>query len=179
MPVFKNTSQEKTFDEGAGIARQGKVNLKLLDALKDNPFFSLPFPKTTGPELFNYGYIMAAKERSTTVNIPVEDTMTTLNKFTADLITSAIEKTFPSHRRLHVFVSGGGMHNSLLMERLQSQLKNCTIDTTQTLGVNPDAKEAVLFAVLANECVCGDPSIFGNEKQGIPGITMGKVSFPY
>jgi anhydro-N-acetylmuramic acid kinase len=45
-----------------------------------------------------------------------------------------------------------------------------TLRTTAELAVNPDAKEAVLFALLANEAVAGE--------NGAPGIYMGKVSFP-
>jgi len=45
------------------------------------------------------------------------------------------------------------------------------------LGINPDAKEAVLFAILANECLSGGQMRFGNTAQGIPNVTMGKVSF--
>ena len=45
------------------------------------------------------------------------------------------------------------------------------------LGIHGDAKEAVLFAVLANETVAGE----SDEKQslgGLPLVGMGKISFP-
>ena len=46
---------------------------------------------------------------------------------------------------------------------------------TQDLGINPDAKEAVLFAILANETLCGGTTFFGNNS---PSVSMGKISFP-
>jgi anhydro-N-acetylmuramic acid kinase len=35
-----------------------------------------------------------------------------------------------------------------------------------------------LFAVLANEAVCGGAINFGKGRNGIPNVSMGKVSFP-
>ena len=50
--------------------------------------------------------------------------------------------------------------------------------TTDTLHVAPDAKEAVLFALLANECICGEKINVGKGRNKIPSVTMGKISFP-
>ena len=46
------------------------------------------------------------------------------------------------------------------------------------IGIQPDAKEAILFALLANECVAGTPLDAGRKATKMP-ITMGKISFPY
>jgi len=167
----------KYFDENAAIAKQGNFDSRLLNVLKENNFFQLPFPKTTGPELFNLKYLQDAKQRSSTTGLSVEDTMSTLNKFSADMIADAISKCFKNNTNLNIYCSGGGMHNPLLMQHLREQLSECSFHTTEALGINPDAKEAVLFAVLANENVCGDPSVFaGGNMQA---ISMGKISFPY
>ena len=59
--------------------------IHLLAALKEDDFFKQPFPKTTGPELFNLDYLEKAKQKSATQNhYRAEDTMATLNKFSAD-----------------------------------------------------------------------------------------------
>jgi anhydro-N-acetylmuramic acid kinase len=168
----------KYFDEGAYIAKQGMVNENLLKTLKENSFFSRSFPKTTGPELFNLNYLQAARERSNTNSITIEDTMSTLNRFSADMIIDSIKKTVKDQTGIKVFYSGGGAHNPLVMQQLKEQLPQCSFDTTGSLGIDPDAKEAVLFAVLANECICGDPATFGAGTNGIPAISMGKISFP-
>jgi anhydro-N-acetylmuramic acid kinase len=168
----------KHFDVDAAIALQGKINDNLLDALKENDFFEKPFPKTTGPELFNLIYLQQAKERSSTQDISVQDTMATLNKFSADTIISAILKTTDKNKAYKIFTSGGGMHNPVLLQHLKAALPNFSFDTTDALDINPDAKEAVLFAVLANECICGDGSYLQKHVKGMPAITMGKISFP-
>ncbi len=168
----------KYFDDGAAVALQGKINTALLNALKENDFFAMPFPKTTGPELFNLAYLQKAKEQSATKNISIEDTMATLNKFSADTIVEAILKTNDKNKTYKIFSSGGGMHNPLLMQHLQAALPNFIFDTTAALQINPDAKEAVLFALLANECICGDGSYLQKGIERMPAVTMGKISFP-
>src|SRR5690606_14567849 len=44
-------------DRDARVASAGLVNARLLEALLNHDFFELPFPKTTGPELFNLHYL--------------------------------------------------------------------------------------------------------------------------
>ena len=168
----------KYFDEDAAVAKNGIVNEALLSILKEDDFFKQSFPKTTGPELFNLNYLTAAQQKCDTLSLSIEDTMATLNKFSADTITDAINSCVKNRSGAKVFVSGGGLHNPLLMRRLAEQLNDCSFHTTAELGIDPDAKEAVLFAVLANECVCGDPSLMGDRVEGIPAVAMGKISFP-
>ncbi|HMI77290.1 MAG TPA: anhydro-N-acetylmuramic acid kinase, partial [Ferruginibacter sp.] len=168
----------KYFDENAAVAAKGKIDTGLLAALKENDFFEKSFPKTTGPELFNLGYLQNAKERSSAQDISIEDTMATLNKFSADTIVDAIKRSGKGNIALSLYSSGGGMHNPLLMQNIKTQLPVCKFYTTAELEIDPDAKEAVLFAVLANECVCGDSSAFGKGSPGIPAVSMGKISFP-
>ncbi len=168
----------KYFDEDAAIAKQGIMNEDLLSALKDNAFFKNNFPKTTGPELFNLNFIDYAKDKSNTNNISHFDTMATLNRFTADGIVDALKRSLPSNNFV-VYTSGGGMHNNLLMQNIQQQLPDVLLKSFSELNINPDAKEALLFAVLANECVCGGEVKIGNNKSGIPNATMGKISFPW
>ena len=168
----------KYFDKDSAVARSGVVNDALLAALKANDFFKQSFPKTTGPELFNLDYLITAQQKTNTTALSVEDIMATLNKFSADMIVDAINACVKNRSGTKILVSGGGMHNSLLMQHLEEQLSNCSFHTTEELGINPDAKEAVLFAILANECVCGDPSLLG-QVEGIPAVSMGKISFPH
>lgn len=169
----------KYFDEDAAVAKQGTINEALLLALKDNSFFQQPFPKTTGPELFNLSYLQQAKEASGTTGINVYDTMATLNAFSAQTIAEAIQKTMPADQQFHLYASGGGMHNPLLMDQIKQLLPGIPVHLTSELGVNPDAKEAVLFAILANECIAGGNVQFSTELKGIPSVTMGKISFPW
>lgn len=166
------------FDTDSLVARSGSVNENLLAALKENDFFKQKFPKTTGPELFNLDYLQKAQQSTNTQSLSAQDTLATLNRFTADTIAAAIEDCIKGKPGIKVFCSGGGIHNPLLMERLQEQLAGCIFLSTAETGINPDAKEAVLFALLANECICSNFSDAEMKSQGILPVAMGKISFP-
>lgn len=165
------------FDKDAAIASSGQVNDLLLNALMQAGFLNAAFPKTTGPELFNLEYLESAQTRSGTLQISKEDVMATLCSFSAKVIINAIEKCFGRETAPSIYISGGGMHNPLLLSQLKAALKNADFYSTDKLEINPDAKEAVLFAVLANETLVGEKTDFGN-RQGIPSVYMGKVCLP-
>lgn len=166
------------FDENAQIATAGSPHPGLLNELKQHSFFTKSFPKTTGPELFNLSYLKTAQTRTGTDQLSHSDTLCTLNHFSADMIVQALQTCLKKDEAYTVYASGGGIHNPLLMENIHKQLPNIEIRTTEALAIHPDAKEAVLFAVLANECMVGGKVNFGNPEFGIPSVTMGKISFP-
>jgi anhydro-N-acetylmuramic acid kinase len=171
---------ELNYDKDAQIAMKGSVNYDLLKELKNDPFFDGSFPKTTGQELFNLDYIQKAIIKSNNKLIDVEDVLATLTRFSAETIAEAIQYIINqfeiSQDELTLYVSGGGLHNPLLMTYLQ-ELLAFPLKNTSELGILGDAKEAILFAVLANETVAGGKTIFGTKK-GVPSVTMGKISFP-
>ena len=169
--------ENKFFDENATLAMQGKVNDELLKALLEHKFFKQSFPKSTGQEIFNLSFITSAQEKSNTKNISVYNVLATLNKFTALEIVKAIQQTIQIND-FSIYISGGGMNNPLLIKNIQEELPQIKIQSTEALGINPNAKEAILFAVLANECISGESSFYQTKHPTIPAITMGKISFP-
>lgn len=170
----------KSYDKDAEIAKLGVVNQSLLETLKADKFFKDSFPKTTGPELFNIEYVRKAQAKSNTENISVPDLLATLTRFSAVTIAEAIKYAVANTKydleNFSIYMSGGGTHNPLLVNWLK-ELLPCDFFTTDELGISGDAKEAVLFAVLANETISGGGSDFGTRK-GIPSVSMGKISFP-
>ncbi len=169
---------EKHFDKNAGLALKGKINESLLNALKADSFFNGAFPKTTGQELFSDAFLEKAIKASDAENISVEDVMATLNKFTADIICTVLNET-TQQASFRLYISGGGIHNPLLMQHLIKGLGSATIHDTAEKNIPADAKEAVLFALLANECVAGDPATFSGISDHLPAVSMGKISLPH
>ncbi len=168
------------YDQNAMLAMKGTVDEALLEALGQNDFFEKPFPKTTGPELFNLDYLQKALQTLPKNQLSNEDILTTLNQFSADMIVSAIQKCLKTNQHYTLYASGGGMHNPLLMKRIADQLPHCEIKTTADLEINPDAKEAVLFALLANECVAGTASEAQKNQDSLAfNVSMGKISLPH
>ena len=171
---------DKNYDKDAEIAKGGTVNQSLLKALKSNDFFQKPFPKTTGPELFNVEYVRKSQVESCTQKITVNDLLATLTRFSAETIAEAVDfvikNTLYPCENFNIYMSGGGMHNPLLVSWLK-ELLPCNFLKINDLGISGDAKEAVLFAILANETVAGGDSDF-SSCRGIPSVSMGKISFP-
>jgi len=161
-----------SFDKNAEIAKKGNINKFLLDQLLQHNFFLQEFPKTTGPELFNLNYLENAL-KVIEKEISKEDVLATLNKFTAEAIAIGIRSFILSKEKATIYISGGGAHNPLLIDNLSMLLPNISIKNTQELGINPDAKEAILFALLANETIAGDTKFFSKKT-----LNMGKISLP-
>ncbi len=178
LDAFARQFYGKPYDENGEIAAQGTVHPGLLVQLKENAFFNAPFPKTTGPEVFNLTYVQQAQERSNASDLTHDDLMATLTRFSAETIAEAMGQIMQPGIHYKVYMSGGGMHNPVLVGAIRELLPaDCSFGQTDELGINGDAKEAVLFAVLANEAVAGGQTSFG-DRQGVPSVTMGKISLP-
>ena len=168
------------YDEDGRLALAGRVHAGLLAALLDHPFFGAALPKTTGPELFGPAYLAGAQQRSGTERLGLEDTLATLAELSAVGVARAVQAAFKGRPApAAVYTSGGGAHNPALLAALARHLPAATrFALTDALGVPGDAKEAILFAVLANEAVAGQPVAIGAGRQRVPAVGLGKVSFP-
>ena len=167
----------KYYDEDGQIAASGQISDRLLNYLLEVPFLKMDFPKTTGPELFSLKYLESVMLESGTKNLKPEDVVATLCCFSAQVIIDALLRSFAAVSGIQVYLSGGGMHNPQLVNHLKTRLPHFQFHTTSVLGIDPDAKEAVLFALLANETLMGKPIDFG-DRPGIPSVCMGKISLP-
>lgn len=164
---------ERSYDKDGQLASGGQIHDGLLAALKADPYFNRPLPKTTGPELFNLSYLRKALNQTECLELPAADIMATLNRFTADTICDAVLNLPVSNKRKYM-ITGGGAHNHVLMKQLQKQLYG----TRMEAPFSTDAKEAILFAILANQCVAGNGTDFGEPAPNLPATGMGKISLP-
>ena len=130
------------------------MNAQLLNAMRGDPYFTKSAPKSTGQDYFNLAWL----DQFLTADIAPEDVQRTLLELTATTASEGIS----GNGCTSVFTFGGGRHNTLLMERLQTLLGNVSVEPTDRLGVHPDYMEATAFAWLAKQCLAGQP---GNELQ--------------
>jgi len=157
-----------SYDANGEIASTGNINEAFVNAVLAHPFFNTGFPKTVGPELFNLAFIEASCKKAGIETISHPNMVASLSYITARAIADAINKVVGVvNKGLVIYASGGGIHNAYIMQQLQNLCPNATFRNLETLGVHPDAKEAVLFAILANEALAGSPT-----------FSMGKISFP-
>jgi anhydro-N-acetylmuramic acid kinase len=149
------------FDRDGEGARGGRVDEALLAKLLDDSYYAQPPPKSCGREQYGADFI-----RGTGIDLA------TATELTVRTIALAIGR-YPE--AADVIVSGGGAHNRYMMERLRAVLRP-RITTSAEFGIDVDAKEAILFAVLAYQTYhrrAGNiPSATGARKPAI----LGKVS---
>ena len=177
MDAYMKKHFNRPFDINGEMAAKGKIHTPLLKALKSHPFFTLHPPATTGPEVFNTEYLEYAKDKSNSKSLSHDDTLATLNRFSAETIADAVNRA-AGNTSYDIYISGGGAQNSVLIQNLVGLLPSHKLRNSNLLTMPTDAKEAVLFAVLANECVAGNSS-YGTGKERLPVISMGKISLPY
>lgn len=173
MDAFVNKHFNVSYDKYALIAKAGKPNLQLLNKLKSNIYFQEAVPKTTGPELFNLAYLDKAIA-AYNFTISKNDIMATLCHFTAETLCDSIKTNINVSDGATIYLSGGGMHNPLIVNLIKQNLLDFTIKTMDHLGISGDAKEAVLFAALANEAIAGEKGFQINGQS----FSMGKISLP-
>ncbi|PKD42798.1 anhydro-N-acetylmuramic acid kinase [Rhodohalobacter barkolensis] len=171
---------DKPFDKGGKIAASGNVIKPLLNKMLEDEWFRSSEEKSTGPEYFNLKWIKRKEELAgfSGSDISERDMVATVTELTAKTIAQNIQHHLPEKLPVTVYPSGGGAHNRFLMERISNYLDQVEVRSFAELGFSPDAKEAVIFAVLANETVAGYGFNIQTKYGSDQNIHFGKVSFP-
>ncbi|GAB3728559.1 anhydro-N-acetylmuramic acid kinase [Nocardiopsis nanhaiensis] len=141
------TDGRENFDAGGALAGAGRPDPALLEYLLAEPYYQLPPPKTTGLELFGPDHLDAALRgsgKTLGTDLSGADLLATLVEVTAATVADALRPL----RVAEVLASGGGAHNPVLMERLADRLGPARLGTSEDLGMDSDAKEAYLFALI-------------------------------
>lgn len=169
----------KNFDNNGKTAFKGKINLELLaDMIEQDSFIYQKPPKSTGREY--YGKYFLTKLLKKYSNIPKEDWITTVSEYTVLSVylnyKKFIERNFSIYE---LIVSGGGANNNYIMNGLKNLFgKKTKVFSLDEKGFSSDAKEAMCFALLANETLNKIPSnipkVTGAKKETI----LGKICFP-
>jgi anhydro-N-acetylmuramic acid kinase len=149
--VSRLTDGRQMCDRDGRIARQSQIHEGLLKAMLGDPYFKLRPPKTAGREQFGQEYSSGL----IATGIALPELIATATELTARSIASAISTHAASTRE--IIASGGGVHNRWLMRRLRELLPAYDLVTSAEHGIDPDAKEAIAFAVLAHEFVSRRP----------------------
>jgi anhydro-N-acetylmuramic acid kinase len=167
----KLTRGRRRFDRHGAIAARGHVRRDLLDSLIKAPYFAAKPPKTAGRE--QYGAAFIAKLLAT--EFPLEDLIATATAFTAATIALGVRQFAPGAEEL--IASGGGTHNRQLMAQIAAFLPAMRLTTSAEFGVDPDAKEAVAFAILAYRTWRRKPGNLPSATGARRAVILGKVTF--
>ena len=137
------------YDANGDWASTGQVIPSLLSDMLAEPYFALLRPKSTGRDLFNQIWLQEKLLATTTLR--PQDVACTLVALTAHSIYNALTQHCGEFNE--VYVCGGGAHNRLLIELLQTLLGETKCDSTESLGIGADWVEAIAFAWLAKQCI--------------------------
>lgn len=164
------------FDKSGARAARGRIDGALLAKLHADPFFSLSPPRSTGREAFGESWLAPLLSSHAD---RLDDLMATLTRFCAE----AIRKSYalyvePKHRIDEVLVSGGGVFNATLMEHLVRLFAPIPVRSIAELGIDPHAKEAIAFAILANETLFGLPGNVPRATGALGPRILGKIVLP-
>ena len=170
------THDKLSFDRDGAIGSKGQVCEELLDVLMAHPFLDLAPPKTTGREDFGAAMVQNILDWKG----KREDLVRTAVQFTVESIVLGLKRFVLPRCEIHeVIASGGGTKNPLMMDLLDRALGNIALKRLDDLGMAPEAKEAIAFAILAYQTINGHPgnvpSVTGADKQVVLGsITPGE-----
>lgn len=158
----------KPFDRGGAIAARGMIILDLFRWMKHHPYLKRTPPKSTGREEFGKEFLQELLRRSR--HHDKDDIIATATQFTAYAIHTACA-TFPADE---LIISGGGAKNDSLILALQGYFEDANVRRADEFGVSSDAKEAICFAILANETMAANPanmpSVTGAKKRVVLGV---------
>jgi len=166
--VSHMTGGREACDRDGLIARGAKVHQGLLDSMQRDPFLARTGPKTAGREQFGQPFVSGL----IATGIPLPDLIATATEFTVYAAVSQIYRTIEPDE---IIVSGGGVHNRWMMRRLQQE-SSAPVASSARFGVDPDAKEALAFAVLAYESFRLRPANVPAATGARRAVVLGKRS---
>ena len=149
---------EGILDDRGQWSRIGRIDVGLLKRCCADPYFSLPAPKSTGPEYFNVGWLTPLLGGHESPS----DIQATLRALTSRTISGAVSQHLPGTEQ--IYLCGGGVKNDALIEELRMDFDGLTVDSTAAVGMDPQWVEACAFAWLAHQRLTQQP---GN----IPAVT--------
>jgi len=170
--VRARTGGAQQYDDAGAHASRGRVDERLLDAMLQDPYFALAPPKSTGRERFGAQFL--AQHASMLDTLTIEDGAATLTALTAESISREIYRALPDVRR--VIASGGGTRNPVLLAMMRERLSPAVVETSSAMNLDPDAKEAIAFAVLGYETLRERAANLPRVTGASRGVILGAIA---
>ncbi|PGA27893.1 anhydro-N-acetylmuramic acid kinase [Bacillus thuringiensis] len=168
-----------SYDQNGNIAKQGVVVEEVLTYCMDHPFLKMNPPKSTGREQFGEEFVSELLKRFEKHS--KENILTTVTRFTASSIVYHYKEfILPYYEIDEVILGGGGSYNDTLVEMIRHGLKEekCALFLQEDIGYSSEAKEAIAFAILANETYHRNPSNVPSATGAKESVVLGNITFP-
>ncbi|MDA1679904.1 anhydro-N-acetylmuramic acid kinase AnmK [Bacillus cereus group sp. TH152-1LC] len=167
------------YDQNGKVAKQGVVVEEILTYCMSHPFLKMNPPKSTGREQFGEEFVSELLKRFEKHS--KENILTTVTMFTASSIVYHYKEfILPYYEIDEVILGGGGSYNDTLVEMIRHGLKEekCTLFLQEDIGYSSEAKEAIAFAILANETYHRNPSNVPSATGATQSVVLGNITFP-
>ncbi|MFZ2404403.1 MAG: anhydro-N-acetylmuramic acid kinase [Methylobacter sp.] len=169
MDLWIKLQQNQSYDKNGAWAKTGKVDHDLVTLLKQDPYFNLAPPKSTGKEYFSLPWVYQYFDA---FSYKAEDVQASLCFLTAITICDAIKKHAPDTER--VLICGGGIHNAYLLELIRQNME-CPVESTEQHGAHPDHVEAMAFAWLARQTMNHLPGNLKEVTGAVNSVILGGI----
>lgn len=163
------------YDEGGKMAAAAQVSTPLLAWMMQDDYLKRTPPKTTGREMYGEAYVQKLLQKADELGVVLADVLATATRFTAECIGAGVRDFCPVYPD-RMIVGGGGSMNPTLLAHIADCLPGCEVMTNEQLGLDSNAKEAVAFAVLANEAMYSQPNNAPGATGAAHPVVMGKIS---
>ncbi|HOJ33810.1 MAG TPA: anhydro-N-acetylmuramic acid kinase [Candidatus Hydrogenedentes bacterium] len=168
---------ELSIDENGTLASRGNVVQEFLDYLLAHPYFDRIPPKSTGREDFGMEVYLRDALSARRDAHPMEDLIATVTTAVAESILRACKRfILPTHKIARLIISGGGAHNTTLVRLLKEGLPDILVRLSDDYRMSSDAKEAIAFAILGNETICGTPANVPGATGASHPVILGKIT---
>lgn len=148
--VIDYSGGKQLYDKDGDIARRGKTNRELLNALLRHPYLLRDIPKSAGQEQFGNAYYRKIRSQAAPQNAADwESFIRTLSDFTVESIAAEVHRRLPAEPVVRVlYASGGGAGNVYIMDELRKAFPETEIRKFDLPGIDSGTKEAFGFAYL-------------------------------
>ncbi len=177
------TGASEVYDRDGIRALRGQVSEAAVETFLTRPYFAARPPKSTGKELFgqeaahDLARLVHGDDRIEEMGErAVDDLLATAAAVTARSIHRALAFLPDGPPPALLAVSGGGVRNRAVMRMLGELFSPTPVLSLAELGMDPDAKEAVAFAVLASEAIDGVPGNVPAATGASRPSVLGKIS---
>jgi len=177
--VYTLSGGSQSYDADGRWASRGKADLNAVAEMLRHPFFARKPPKSTGREVFGKAFALEWIERMLRNGLGDADIVATFTAFTAHSIAQSYRDfVLPRCAVEEVIVSGGGAHNKTLLAMTAELLPGMKFYRSDDFGLSGDAKEAVAFALFANNFLFGAPGNLPSATGASRPTVMGKLALP-
>lgn len=172
--VHHLTQGQQSYDINGEMGAKGQVDEAFLATLLEDSYFKLVPPKTTGREYFGKEYVEAFIKAGRARGLSDEDLVCNATALTAKSIALAYQ-LFVKHPIDQLIIGGGGSYNQTLINMIKTEFIGTSVLTQEEFGLNSDAKEAIAFAILANEIIHSQPSNVPSVTGALYPTLLGKI----